>query len=301
MSADGTRTIWTKDGLHPGAVIKASWGNELFAHHALKSYTSLLLCYLVEDVAKRAKLTYCDRRDLAGVVKDTGHKYARTPEVVEYAEGEEAPFRLTLTLENQLEAGPGKKALQSLTWDVVLKVLSRKWENGEAQMCAVINLAYREEQDSSAGLEFRKFKAVFDKVTEKDVFKHFKKFHRQRTIAGSGGTRALDPKDLLPRMCAKLQVAIDCERKAFEVLDVMTRSGDFGGKKQSVLAAVAILYTATYLTTSRIPSAAELAKQAGVQENVVKTQYEKMQAGRSGSRLNDAFGEEIKRLKALRR
>jgi hypothetical protein len=154
MSADGKRTIWAKSGRHPGALIKAPWGNELFSHTVLKSTSVISLCYLVEDAAKRAKLAFCDRRDMAGVL-NTGNPHAMTPDIVDHAQGEAAPWRVTVTLENQLQAG----GQGPLTWEVVLKVLSRKWENGEAQMCAVINLAYREEADASAGLEFRKFEA----------------------------------------------------------------------------------------------------------------------------------------------
>ena len=114
MSADGTRTIWAKSGRHPGALIKVPWGNELFAHNALKSISSLLLCYLVEDVAKRAKLALCDRKDLAGVVKDIEENTNSTDDV-QHAKGEDAPWRLTVTLENQLQAGPHGG---QLTWEV---------------------------------------------------------------------------------------------------------------------------------------------------------------------------------------
>jgi transcription initiation factor TFIIIB Brf1 subunit/transcription initiation factor TFIIB len=293
MSADGKRTIWAKSGRHPGALIKASWGNELFSHNALKSISALSLCYLVEDAAKRAKLAFCDRRDLIGVLRDSGEKDSTTPEILEHAEGEEAPWRVSVTLNNQT-----RQNQDSLTWDVVLKVLSHKWENGEAQLCAVINLAYREEADSSAGLEFRKFEEKFPAVTDKEVSKHFKKFHRQRTMVAS--TRYLDPQDLLPRMCAKLQVTMECERKAYEVLDIMSKSGDFISKRQSTQAAAAILFTARHLTTSPVPNFRELAKNAGVQEKTVKDMYEKLKTGRSGSRLNQVFGDEIARLQASR-
>jgi transcription initiation factor TFIIIB Brf1 subunit/transcription initiation factor TFIIB len=180
----------------------------------------------------------------------------------------------------------------------VLKVLSRKWENGEAQMCAVINLAYREEADASAGLEFRKFEEVFPKVTAKEVYKYFQRFKHQRTISAT--TRALDPQDLLPRMCAKLQVTIECERKSCEVLAIMSKCGEIGGKRQSTLAAAAILYAGKHLTTSPVPNLRELAKQAGVKEKTVKDMYEKLRQGRVGKRLDDKFGEEIERLQALR-
>jgi len=283
MSADGTRTIWAKSGRHPGAVIKVPWGTELFAHNAMKSFSSLSLCYLAEDAAKRAKLALVDRKDLAGVIKDTGVNFSMQPEIVEHAEGEDAPWRFTVTLESQLQVGPHDGLL---TWQVVLKVLSRRWENGEAQLCAVINLAYREEADT-AGLEFRKFETVFPKVTEREVSRHFKNFQRQRTMVAS--TRLLDPRDLLPKMCAKLQVPLDCERKAFEVLDVMTKSGDFIGKRQATQAAAAILYTSKHLTTSPVPNVRELAKLAGVKEQTVKNMYEKLLKRKSGSRLDQEF------------
>ena len=229
------------------------------------------------------------------MVKDTGD-IGCSPEIVEHAEGEEAPWRLTVTLDNQLKEG---KHGGQLTWDVILKLLNRKWENGEAQMCAVINLAYREEADASAGLEFRKFETVFQSVTTKDVFKYFKRFQRQRTIGVP--TRALVPQDLLPRMCAKLKVTIECERKAFEVLDVMSKSGDFSGKRQPTQAAAAIHYTANHLTTGPVPHVQEIAEEAGVTEKTVTDAYAKMKTGRSGSLLEQEFGEEIRKLKALRR
>jgi transcription initiation factor TFIIIB Brf1 subunit/transcription initiation factor TFIIB len=289
MSADGSRTIWARSGKNSGALIKGQWGNELFAHMLQENISSLLLCYLSEDAAKRAKLAFCDQKDFAGVVKDTGD-IGCSPEIVEHAEGEEAPWRLTVTLDNQLKEG---KHGGQLTWDVILKLLNRKWENGEAQMCAVINLAYREEADASAGLEFRKFETVFQSVTTKDVSKYFKRFQRQRTI--SVPTRALDPKDLLPRMCAKLKVTIECERKAFEVLDVVSKSGDFSGKKPSTQAAAAILYAANHLTTApvrpgRSLDVREIAKLAGVKDKTVTDTYDKMRTGRSGSRLHHKFG-----------
>lgn len=203
---------------------------------------------------------------------------------------------MTVTLDNQLKEG---KHGGQLTWDVILKLLNRKWENGEAQMCAVINLAYREEADASAGLEFRKFETVFQSVTTKDVFKYLKRFQRQRTIGVP--TRALDPQDLLPRMCAKLKVTIECERKAFEVLDVVSKSGDFSGKKPSTQAAAAILYTAKRLTTGPVPHVREIAKLAGVKDKTITDMCDKMIRSRCGSRLDHEFGEEITRLAALRR
>jgi transcription initiation factor TFIIIB Brf1 subunit/transcription initiation factor TFIIB len=290
MSADGKRTLWDKSGRHPGALIKVPWGNELFAQSALKSLSRLSLCYLSEDAAKRAKLALCERRDLPGVV---GDQDATTPEIVEHVEGEEAPWRVALTLENAVGPHAG-----TLTWAFVFKVLSRKWENGEAQLCAVINLAYREEADSSAGLEFRKFEAVFPSVTDKEVSRHFVKFKRQRAIVAS--TRGLDPQDLLPRMCQKLQVTMDCERKALEVLDIMTESADFQGRKQATQTAAAILFAARHLTTGPVPNPRDLGKQAGVQEKTVKDMYEKLKSGRSGFRLNHKFGDEIARLEEQR-
>jgi len=234
---------------------------------------------------------------------DTGEKEDSTmPEIVEHAEGEDTPWRVTVTLENKA-AGPHAG---SVTWAVVLKVLSRKWENGKGQLCAVINLAYREEADAAAGLEFSRFEAVFS-VSEKEVSRHFVKFRRQRSIVGAS-TRRLDPQDLLPRMCQKLQVTMDCERKALEVLDIMSKSMDFVGRKQSTQTAAAISYAAKKLTTNPsrpdepgpVPNLKDLAKFAGVQEKTVKDMYERLKSGRCGSRLNQEFGDEIARLKAER-
>merc|ERR1719326_2285126 len=93
---------------------------------------------------------------------------------------------------------------------------------------------------------------------------------------------------------------MDCERKALEVLDIMKESMDFIGKKQATQTAAAIFFAARHLTAGPVPNPRDLGKQAGVQEKTVKGMYEKSKSGRSGSRLNQKFGDEIARFEEQR-
>ena len=151
IMGSNSRLIWAKSGRYPEAMINVPWGNELFVHDGFKSLSALSLRYVAVDVARRAKMVLCDRRDFVSAVKDP----CLPPESVENDVDDALcveHWKIDMT-------GP-------MPWENLLKELNRECVNGKNRMYAMIYLAYREEADYSSALDLRNFEAVFPTVTQ---------------------------------------------------------------------------------------------------------------------------------------
>jgi transcription initiation factor TFIIIB Brf1 subunit/transcription initiation factor TFIIB len=172
-----------------------------------------------------------------------------------------------------------------MPWEILLKELNRECVNGKNRMCAMIYLAYREEADYSSALDLRNFEAVFPTVSRSGVFSHFQKIQKQRERLPP----PLKPHHVLPPLCAKLKVSVECERRAHAVLDVLEKCGGHIGRN-TTMAAAAIRYAVRSLR-SLGPSLREIAIAARLQDESVRRVYEKLISSRSGSILSQEFGE----------